>query len=44
MLYGTKRNDGSTPYYLPRNGISTYKWIIENANEKSAKAKSKGYI
>lgn len=44
MLYGTKWNDESTPYYLPPNVQSSNSFTYENASEKSAKAKSKGYI
>jgi hypothetical protein len=44
MLYETKRNDESTPYYLPPNVQPSNTCTYENRNEKSAKAKSKCYI
>jgi hypothetical protein len=39
MLYGTKQNDGSTPYYLPRNVLSTTKWTIENGTKGAQRQK-----
>jgi hypothetical protein len=39
MLYGTKQNDGSTPYYLPRYGIFNYKWCNENGTKRGQRQK-----
>jgi len=35
MLYETKQNDGSTPYYLPRIELYTYKWTTENGMKRA---------
>jgi hypothetical protein len=39
MLYGTKQNDGSTPYYLPRIVLYTYEWTTENGTKRAQRQK-----
>ena len=39
MLYGTKQNDGSTPYYLPRHVLYTSKWTFENGTKRGQRQK-----